>query len=167
MAKASTKSVLDSIKALKGTKAPTVQKVEKVEKKQPTRQARPGKQNAGGTGGARPGAGRKTGPQDERRTTIKKSWEDFAGEEVEVTELHAGTKEQRKVKAKRLRVVQQKLYEQAVKGDVSAIKEFNDRVGGKARQPVVGDMEEDPVQVDLGVDRLLEKAYGIEPEEAE
>lgn len=169
MAKPNTKSVLESIKALKGGKATPIApkaETEKSEKKQgKSKGGRNYKPKGLGNGGARDGAGRKPLVADEKRKTIKKAWEDFAQEEVEVTQLHAGTKEQRKIKVKRLRVVQEKLYNAAASGDVSAIREFNDRVGGKARQPVVGDQEEDPVQIDLGVDRLLERAYGDEEED--
>jgi len=119
-----------------------------------------------GAGGRMPGAGRKPLEHDEERRTLKRSYEEFAKEEVEmpVTRLEKGTKVQRIEKMKRVRVVQEKLFKKVQEGDVQAIKEFNDRVLGKSRQTIVGDEDEAPVQIDLGVGRILDKAYGIDPD---
>lgn len=125
-----------------------------------------GRKNNGGL----PGVGRKSLEKDEKRFSVKQSWEGFATEEIvvelgSIKDLHKGTKAERKVKMSRLRIAQEKLFENVLKNDTTAIKEFSDRVGGKARQPLVGDEEADPIRVDLGVDRLLGKAYGEDEDE--
>ncbi len=141
------------------TKEPKVEKVEKTGGKTP------GHGSLKDNGGARRGSGRKPLAKDEARKTIKHQWEDFASEEIEVTELHKGTKEMRKVKMARLRVAQEKLFKKVQEGDVSAIREFNDRVGGKAPQTLRGGDEDDtPIQIELGVDRMLDKVYGEDDE---
>lgn len=160
----STKDTLKAIQEkLKGNKKPETENVSKVEKVE-KRKKRPGKQNAGGTGGRRSGAGRKPLAQDEKRLNIKKSWESYADELVEVQQLDKGTREVRKVKMQRLRIAQDRLFKGVMDGDIAAIKEFNDRVGGKARQPVTGDDEEPPIAIDIGIDRMLDKVYG-EPDD--
>ncbi len=152
-------SVADEIKNLvKGSAPRPAPRIEKIEKTAPKEDKRKG------NGGRRRNSGRKPLALDEKRKTVKQSWEEFGGEEIEVTELHAGTKEQRKVKMKRLRVAQERLFKKVNEGDIAAIREFNDRVGGKAMQPIVGDATEDPIQIDHDVTPILEKAYGDEGE---
>ena len=55
-----------------------------------------------------------------------------------------------------------KLFELAFseKGDIGAIKELLDRAFGKPMQPIVGDDEEPPIQIDLNIGRILDGAYG-------
>lgn len=110
--------------------------------------------------------GRKPLALDEKRVTLKRSWEHFAEEqdEVLVTRLEQGTKVQRKEKMNRLRVIQEAVYKAAKHGDMAAAKEFNNRVHGHPKQPIVGDDDEPPVQVDLGAGRILDKAYGTDEE---
>lgn len=143
---------------LKGETKPVSSPIRETEKSEKTKEK---KKN----GGRRPGSGRKPIDKDEKRVSIKKSWESFAEEEIEVQELHKGTREVRKIKMARLRVAQEKLFKGVQNGDIAAIREFNDRVGGKARQPLVGDEDESPIQVDIGVDRMLDKVYGTEEDE--
>lgn len=120
----------------------------------------------GGHGGKRQGTGRKPSKPDEVRRTIKKAYEEFAEDEVEVQELHKGTKEIRVKKLKRIRVIQEALFKKAKDGDVSAIKEFNDRVMGKSKQPITGGEEDDtPLRIEhSGIDRILDNAYGDDEE---
>lgn len=115
------------------------------------------------SGGAREGSGREPLPDEEKRRKRKQVWRDFGDEEVEVImkeKTEVGTVVERKVKMKRLRVVQEAIYKEATKGNMVAAKEFNDRVHNKSPQPLVGDMEEDPIQVNHDVLPILEKAYG-------
>lgn len=50
--------------------------------------------------------------------------------------------------------------------DTQSLERFTNRVLGKPIQPVVGDEDEDAIQVDIhGVDRMLEKAYGDDEED--
>jgi len=132
--------------------APAAPKLEKLEKKR-------GK-DKGKHGGKRNNSGRKPLEEDEKRVTLKRSYENYAGEEDDVTvkRLENGTVVQRREKMARIRVLQEALYKKAREGDVSAIKEFNDRVLGKSRQPIVGDDEEPPVQIDLGIGDVLDRA---------
>lgn len=148
-------NILDRIEKLGGAGKVAAPKLEKLEKTK-------GKKH----GGARTGSGRQPLEKDEKRRTLKRSWEDFAQEDVEipVKELHKGTKEERKVKMKRIRVAQEKLFGKVVEGDVSAIREFNDRVHGKSPQTLRGDEDEAPVRVEVGLDRVLDKVYGDEDE---
>lgn len=147
--KGNTKPVEESVPAK--TEKP---KPEKLEKSQDVK-----KEN--NYGGRRSGSGRKSLEKDEQRKTIKRQWENFASEEIEVNELHKGTREIRKIKMARLRVAQEKLFKKVQDGDVSAIREFNDRVGGKAPQTLRGGDEDDtPIQIELEVDRMLDKVYG-------
>ena len=46
--------------------------------------------------------------------------------------------------------------------DAHAIDLWFNRAIGKASQPIVGDEEDDPLRVDLGIDRLLNQSYGDE-----
>lgn len=124
------------------------------------------------TGGARPNSGPDPlAPEDQRRSR-KAAWREFGDEEVDVVlkeRTDTGTVVERRVKLKRLRVIQNMIYEKAVgvtvKGDMEAAKEFNNRVLGKSPQPLVGDDDEPPIQVDLIGERLLEKAYGNEDDD--
>lgn len=116
----------------------------------------------GGKGGARPNAGKAPLPAIERRRTLKQSWQDFGLEDIEVKypkQLEKGTVVERRIKMKRIRVIQETTFNEARKGNITAIKEFNDRVLGKSPQPIVGDEEEDPIRFNLGIGRILEKAY--------
>lgn len=53
-------------------------------------------------------------------------------------------------KIKRLRLVARKLVDQAEAGDVSAIREINDRIDGKVTQPLAGDPD-NPLQHSIEV----------------
>lgn len=117
----------------------------------------------GGQGGVRENAGKPALPAEALRKTLKNSWREFgAGEvEVKVRELHKGNVQERMVKMARLKVVQEALFKKTKEGDVAAIKEFNDRVFNKSAQPLVGDNDDDPIQVQhLGVSLMLHKVYG-------
>lgn len=152
----------DGLKVMDKSHTAVIQGVEIVEKTEGK------KRTVKDNGGARSGSGRKPLAQDEKRKTIKRQWEDFASEEIEVNELHKGTREIRKLKMARLRVAQEKLFKKVQEGDVSAIREFNDRVGGKAPQTLRGGDEDDtPIQIELGVDRMLDKVYGNKDDDDE
>lgn len=155
-------SLKQQIEALKKGKAPAIAKTEKSEKSASTHQGAPYVPK-GGNGGAREGAGRDPLSAMERRKTLKQTWQEFGLEEVEIKypkQLEKGNVVERRLKMKRLRVVQEAIFKKAATGDVPAIKEFNDRVLGKAPQPIVGDDDEPPVGLNLGIDRILGKAYG-------
>lgn len=164
MAKQKKESIAERAKRIAGGGKPAVQKVEKLKKDMGGKTL--GHKPLSSNGGAREGAGRKPLQFDEQRRTLKRSWENFAAEEdeieIETADVDPITKERkkRKVKMQRLAIAQKALFENVKKGDTSAIREFNDRVIGKAKQPIVGDDDDAPLRVDLGVDRLLDKAYG-------
>lgn len=119
------------------------------------------KPQKGKNGGRRAGSGRKPLKDDEKRLSVKQSWESFAEEEVEVRQIDKGTLKERKVKMRRLRRVQEAVYAAAVKGDIPAAKEFSDRVGGKPAQPIRGEGEDDaPIRIAGDIGLILKKAYG-------
>lgn len=114
--------------------------VEKVEK----RQARPGKQNAGGFGGARENAGRK--PLEEQRSTQFQLVRDFADRELEITERNTRTGKESKKKMTVLAFTLETLLTRVREKDMTAIHEMLDRILGKAAQPLVGN-DTEPIRV--------------------
>lgn len=153
-------SISEGLKALKQGSKTTAPALEHLN--EPKTKKKPNRGNRANWGGRREGSGLKPLEHDEKKKTLKRSWEDFAQEITEITEIDKGTREVRKVKMQRLRVVQEKLFKGVLAGDVSAIKEFNNRVHGHPKQPIVGDDDEAPVQVELGVERILDKTYGAD-----
>lgn len=144
----------DGIRGPDGVVVPAGKRVIKIEKLE-----KPKNKNYGGK---RNNSGRKPLEEDQKRKSIKQAWEEFSNEDVEIKQIDKGTKEVRVVKMKRLRSVQEATYNAAIEGDVSAQKEFNDRVGGKPAQPIRGEGEDD-APIKLHVDNLediLRKAYG-------
>lgn len=158
-----TASIADEVKQLARSGKSAQSKNQKHQKSDVVKKVDGRRNNRGHKGKA----GRKPLAEDEGRKTTKQSWEEFGNEEIEVTHLDAGTQEQRKVKMKRLRVAQERLFKKVNDGDIAAIREFNDRVGGKAMQPIVGDATEDPIQIDHDVTPILEKVYGADFNEEE
>jgi hypothetical protein len=55
----------------------------------------------------------------------------------------------------RIQLVAAKLVEQAIGGNVHAIKEIGDRVDGKVPTPVVGDDEHDPINMITEIRRVI------------
>lgn len=68
------------------------------------------------------------------------TWRSLLIEAAEKEELDAVTGEKIPVK----QIMAKKLVEKGKEGDVQALKEFADRIDGKAKQPVVGGDEDDP-----------------------
>lgn len=159
-------SVADAIKDLvRGTKATPV-------KTEPRKKSRTSKYyvKKGGNGGKRPNSGPDPLPQEDQRRTLKQAWRQYGLEEVEIRypkQLEKGKVEERREKMSRLRVIQEAIYRAGASGNMVAAKEFNDRVLGKSPQPIVGDEDEAPVQIDLLGERILEKAYGDDDSEEE
>jgi hypothetical protein len=58
-------------------------------------------------------------------------------------------------KTKRLQQVADALVDAAIAGDIQAIREINDRMDGKATQPISGDTEGEPItfRVVTGIER--------------
>lgn len=114
-----------------------------------------------GYGGRRAGSGRKPLALDDKKRTLKQLHEDFALEDDEVQRIDKGTGKVRREKMKKARVVLEALYKQAKTGDVSAIKEFNDRILGKSKQPITGGDEDDtPLRLDVDITSIVNKVYG-------
>ncbi len=165
------KSVADSIQELvKGKTQPVVKSLPPYDSGK-TAEPRPKGKNGGArpnSGGARPNSGPDPLPVEDRRRSRKQAWKEFGDEEVEVIlndNTKSGNVKQRRVKMKRLRVVQEMIYKKAISDrDMDAAKEFNNRVLGKAPQPIVGDDDEDPIQINHDVTPILEKAYDNEEE---
>jgi hypothetical protein len=81
-----------------------------------------------------------------RKTPSKGGKPDKLMRDALILELNREAKDADGKKTKRLRLVARKLVDKAVEGDVTAIKEINDRVDGKAPQAIVGD-EDSPLTV--------------------
>lgn len=114
-------------------------------------------------GGTRKGSGRKAFAEDEKRRTLKQSWENFALGQVDVQRIDKGTKEVRIIKMNRLQVAQEKLFKLVEEKDVTAIKEFNDRTLGKSRQPMtIGNEDETPLRIEVDLIDKVKKTYGID-----
>lgn len=118
-------------------------------------------------GGARPGGGRKTLEEaDKARTSLKRSYELMADEEMEIVEVNRQTGARVSKKVKAIKAVQTMLLNKAVvEKSVEAAKELNNRWLGHPKQPIVGDDDEPPVQFNIGFDRVLDRVYGVTPEE--
>lgn len=58
----------------------------------------------------------------------------------------------------KLRQVADALVTKAVSGDVSAIKEIADRLDGKPAQAIIGDADEDPINLVSEIRRVIVRA---------
>ena len=57
---------------------------------------------------------------------------------------------------RKMALIADKLVELAIEGDMAAIKEINDRVDGKASQPLVGERDQ-PIQLMMSARETLER----------
>lgn len=116
----------------------------------------------GGNGGARPGSGRTPGGTAMQKRLIKKILADHYDEQVELKVKDPKSGKEVIIKKPRALAVMEKLYEvgMAGSGNDAALDRWLNRALGKPPQPLVGDEDEVPVAIDLGVDRMLDKAYG-------
>jgi len=57
---------------------------------------------------------------------------------------------------RKMALIADKLVELAIEGDMAAIKEINDRVDGKASQPLVGERDQ-PIQLMLNAREILKR----------
>lgn len=113
-----------------------------------------------------PGAGRPPSGQNLARRTLRAMLANHFSEEVEVELEDPKTHIIVKVKKPRVLAMMELMYQLAVKnGDSMAGDRWLNRALGKAPQPLIGDEEEDPIRVDLGVDRILGKIYDGDDEE--
>jgi hypothetical protein len=55
----------------------------------------------------------------------------------------------------KLRMVARKLVDRAMDGDVPAIKEVGDRVDGKPPQAIIGDSDEDPINMLHRIENII------------
>lgn len=111
-------------------------------------------------GGARPGSGREEGGTALAKRILKQKLMDFYTEEVEVSYKQKDGKII-KIKKPRTMVIIEALYQIAIESkDSMAMDRFLNRALGKAAQPIVGDEDEDAVQIDLGTSRMLDKVFG-------
>lgn len=118
-------------------------------------------------GGARPGSGRKPGGTALQKRIVKQVLAAHYDEEVEIEVKDAKTGKTVKVKKPRALAVMEKLYQvgMAGAGNDAALDRWLNRALGKPPQPLIGDEDEAPVAIDLGVDRMLDKAYGEDDDE--
>lgn len=113
-----------------------------------------------------PGTGRKTLEATLIARGLKQMIDDHSNEmidveiTVDVTVKGVTKKIKKMVKVSRFRHALEKLFRIGTEGtgDADAINKWLDRVAGKPAQPVVGDEDAPPVQVEIG--SLLAKIYG-------
>lgn len=154
----------ERLEALIGGKKPAVVKVEKL--KTETKINLPKKRTVKDNGGAREGSGRKPGGQALARRTLRAILAKHYAEEVEIEIEDPKTKKMVKIKKPRVLAMMEMMYQIAEKnGDSAAGDRWLNRALGKPPQPLIGDEEEDPVRVDLGVDRILGKVYNDEADD--
>lgn len=111
-----------------------------------------------------PGTGQQPGGTAEHKRINKQLLAQHFGEEVPVRLIDAKTGKE-VVKMKPRVIVQIERLFQASQHkdgtfDPNAIDKWLNRALGKAPQPLVGDEDEDAIQVDLGAERILRKLYG-------
>lgn len=140
----------------------TTSKVEKSNKPQRTGGKTPGHGPLSNNGGAREGAGRPAGGSEGQRRARKLLIETHVEEKITVTVKDPKTGQPITIEKPRIVVAMEKLFQLGTKGDgdAAALDKWMNRAVGKAVQPIVGDEDEPPVQVDLGVGRIIDKVYG-------
>lgn len=149
-----TEKLNDLKKTVKPGEKPAVVKTEKVKKSKYIPK--------GGNGGKRPDSGRKPGGTAMQKRVNKELIMDHVSGEATVTVVDRKTGKTVTVKKPRIIAALEKLYELGMKGqgDANAIDRWMNRAIGKAIQPIVGDDDEPPVQVqDLGIAAILKKVY--------
>lgn len=138
-------------------------KVEKLKKKPDLGGKTPGHKPLSSNGGARDGAGRPPGGLSLEKRTQKALLSNFFAEEIDVRMRDPKTGKEVVVKKPRTLIVAERLFKFTDKTP-QAVDLYLNRVIGKAPQPVVGDEDEAPVQVNITAQRTLEKLYDEEPE---
>lgn len=117
-------------------------------------------------GGARIGSGGSPGGQALARRSLRAILASHYAEPIIIELKDPLTGELVKMKKPRVLAMMEKMYEIAVeKNDSNAGDRWLNRALGKAPQPLIGDEEEDPIRVDLGIDRILGKVYNGDNDE--
>lgn len=109
--------------------------------------------------------GRPPGGQALARRSLRAILANHYAEEVEIELIDQKTSKLVKIKKPRVLAMMDKLYEIGIAGNDTAIDRWLNRALGKAPQPLIGDEEEDPIKIDLGVGRILSKAYGTDTDD--
>lgn len=130
-------NVADEIKKLVRARSgkPAIESLKKGEDIKPE----PGKR-----GGARPGSGRKPTEASELRRNHLQFIREHANELVPVKVEDKKTGKSKIIKMKRIAVVMEMLFGQVQAKEGWAVREYLDRVLGKAMQPIGGD-EDEPI----------------------
>lgn len=168
--KSSAQSAIESIKALTQRKSEPVQAksaaTPPIEKLKTGKEIKTDKKEVDGRGGAREGSGRKPGGTSLARRLLRTMVQEHYTEEVEVKVKDPKTGIEHVIKKPRVVIAIDALFQVGVQTkDATALDKYLNRALGKAPQPLIGDEDEDPVQVDLGVGRILDKAYGDDEDE--
>lgn len=172
-------SITDAIQALKKGVSPATEKEKLISGKEVTialrskeapkslenlkKSTKPNRGNKENWGGAREGSGRQPGGTESQRRLRKQMTNEHFGEQVDIQVKDPKTGKIHTVKKSRILVQLERLYlagYNSGKLNADAIDKWLNRALGKAPQPIIGDEEEDPVQVDHGMERILGKAYG-------
>lgn len=156
-------SITDEIKTLARGEKVTPPKTEKmINGEKMNKPDTPGK-----NGGKRPGAGRPPGGIAMYRRAMKKYLADYFAEEQLVKVVDPKSGRPVTIKKPRAVIMLEVLYGvalQQLKGDSHSADLWLNRALGKAPQPLIGDEDEDPIQVNHDVMPILRKAYGVREE---
>jgi hypothetical protein len=157
-------SVADAIKDLvRGTK-PAPIKNRKIDTVKETKE--PKKEDGRKHNKGHPGSGRKPGGSALLRREIRALVQQHYNEEVTVKVKDPKTGVEREIKKPRVLIAIDALFTLGMKNnDANAIDRYLNRALGKPPQPLVGDEEEDPIQINHDVTPILEKAYGDDDED--
>lgn len=167
---AKTPSLADTIKALKKGVSPAAQNSQTPKQEQNGKSPKkPEKKVDGRKNNKRhPNSGRKPGGGALARRLVRTLVQDHYTAEVEVTVKDPKTGNPHTIKKPRVLIAIDALFQVGVQNkDAHALDRYLNRALGKPPQPLVGDEDEDAIQVDLGVDRILDKAYGDRDDDEE
>lgn len=158
------KSVADSIQELVGRATPTKPATEKLNKVPEI--GKPPKQPKKKNGGARPGAGRPEGGTSLLRRLVRDLVKNHYTEEVAVKIKDPTTGVEHTIKKPRVLIAIDMMFQIGIANkDAAALDKYLNRALGKAPQPLVGDDDEPPIQIDTVGERILEKAYDEEDDD--
>lgn len=100
------------------------------------------------------------------RRVAKQLMQDFGTEVTMIKVLDQKTGKIVEVEMPRAVAAVRKMYEKGMNdGDTQDLDRFLNRIVGKPEQPIIGgDEEDEPIRIDMGVHRILDKTYGGESE---
>jgi hypothetical protein len=109
----------------------------------------------GKNGGARPGSGRKALAETPIVQELKVLIDNHGKDLVELATKNGV------VKKARVLILLDKLFVDGYGGNIQAIKEYLDRVLGKAVQPISGPDKDKPLSINIAVDSTIANKYAL------